>query len=91
MQGLSPRAISNAVFNRSRRILGEHRAMHDHDMRRTCAYNLRQSSVDLDVIQRQLRHQSYDTTARYVGARQNLANGVLSNHINIMVPQINAV
>ena len=45
-----------------------------HDLRRTCAKLCRAGGGDLEQIQLLLGHASIQTTERYLGARQNLAD-----------------
>jgi integrase/recombinase XerD len=47
-----------------------------HDLRRTCAKLCRASGGDLEQIQLLLGHASVQTTERYLGTRQNLADAV---------------
>jgi site-specific recombinase XerD len=50
-----------------------------HDLRRTCAKLCRASGGDLEQIQLLLGHVSIQTTERYLGTRQNLAQAVNDN------------
>jgi integrase len=50
-----------------------------HDLRRTCAKLCRASGGDLEQIQFLLGHASIQTTERYLGTRQNLAQAVNDN------------
>ena len=50
-----------------------------HDLRRTCAKLCRAAGGDLEQIQFLLGHSSIQTTERYLGSRQNLANAVNDN------------
>ena len=47
-----------------------------HDLRRTCAKLCRAAGGDLEQIQFLLGHASIQTTERYLGSRQNLAEAV---------------
>ena len=47
-----------------------------HDLRRTCARLCRKSGGDLEQIQMLLGHASIQTTEKYLGMRQNLAEAV---------------
>ena len=47
-----------------------------HDLRRTCAKLCRASGGELEQIQLLLGHASIQTTERYLGTRQNLADAV---------------
>jgi integrase len=67
---LSPQAIL-AVVAFYGRELGL--AIKPHDLRRTCAKLCRASSGELEQIQLLLGHASIQTTERYLGTRQNLA------------------
>jgi integrase len=51
-----------------------------HDLRRTCAKLCRAAGGDLEQIQFLLGHSSIQTTERYLGSRQNLAQAV-NDHI----------
>jgi len=53
-----------------------------HDLRRTCAKLCRLSGGDLEQIQFLLGHASVQTTERYLGTRQNLAQAV-NDHLPI--------
>jgi integrase len=53
-----------------------------HDLRRTCAKLCRASGGDLEQIQLLLGHASIQTTERYLGTKQNLANAV-NDHLGI--------
>ena len=49
-------------------------ADHTHDARRTCAKLCRAAGGELEQIQLLLGHASIQTTERYLGTRQDLAN-----------------
>jgi site-specific recombinase XerD len=53
-----------------------------HDLRRTCAKLCRQAGGELEQIQLLLGHASIQTTERYLGSRQNLAQAV-NDHLGL--------
>ncbi len=57
-----------------------------HDLRRTCAKLCRASGAELEQIQLLLGHASIQTTERYLGSRQNLAQAV-NDQLGIQVEQ----
>jgi len=83
--GISARAILKMVERRSFAALGS--SITAHDMRRTCAYLMRQSGFEWDQIRAQLRHRSIGTTEKYVGQAQDLSSALLSKRIALLVPQ----
>jgi len=83
--GISARAILKIVERRTLAALGS--SITAHDMRRTCAYLMRQSGFEWDQIRAQLRHRSIGTTEKYVGQAQDLSAGLLSKRIALLVPQ----
>jgi len=71
-QGLSEKAIWWVVEEHARAAgLGK---LAPHDLRRTCAKLCRAAGGELEQIQFLLGHASIQTTERYLGARQNLAD-----------------
>ena len=68
---LSPNAILSLVSAYGARLGMKLQA---HDMRRTCAKLCRAAGGDLEQIQLLLGHASIQTTERYLGTRQNLAD-----------------
>jgi integrase len=68
---VSPQAILAAVVSYGMR-LGLH--LKPHDLRRTCAKLCRAGGGELEQIQLLLGHASIQTTERYLGTRQNLAD-----------------
>ena len=83
--GISARAILKIVERRTFVALGS--SITAHDMRRTCAYLMRQSGFEWDQIRAQLRHRSIGTTEKYVGQSQDLSAGLLSKRVSLFVPQ----
>jgi site-specific recombinase XerD len=83
--GISARAILKIVERRTLIALGS--SITAHDMRRTCAYLMRQSGFEWDQIRAQLRHRSIGTTEKYVGQAQDLSAALLSKRIALYVPQ----
>jgi integrase len=68
---LSPQAVlAAAVFYGEQLGL----RLRPHDLRRTCAKLCRSGGGDLEQIQLMLGHASIQTTERYLGTRQNLAD-----------------
>ena len=68
---LSPNAILSLVTSYGARLGVKLQA---HDTRRTCAKLCRAAGGDLEQIQLLLGHASIQTTERYLGTRQNLAD-----------------
>jgi integrase len=68
---LSPQAVLSAVV-----LYGEQIGLRlrPHDLRRTCAKLCRSGGGELEQIQLLLGHASIQTTERYLGTRQNLAD-----------------
>lgn len=73
-EGLSEKAIWSVVEGYARRSgIGK---ISPHDLRRTCAKLCRSAGGELEQIQLLLGHASIQTTERYLGVRQNLAEAV---------------
>jgi len=70
-QRMSDQAVLDLV-RRYGKALGL--ALKPHDLRRTCAKLCRSAGGDLEQIQLLLGHASIQTTERYLGTRQNLAD-----------------
>ena len=70
-QSLSPNAILSLVTAYGARLGVKLQA---HDTRRTCAKLCRAAGGDLEQIQLLLGHASIQTTERYLGTRQDLAD-----------------
>lgn len=68
---LSPQAIHALVSGYGKRLGVK---LQPHDARRTCAKLCRSAGGDLEQIQLLLGHASIQTTERYLGTRQNLAD-----------------
>lgn len=82
--GITPRAILQIIERQTERRIGLRVAAHD--LRRTCAYLLRQNGAEWDAIRGQLRHRSIATTAKYVGNEQDLSQSLLSRFVTFDVP-----
>lgn len=82
--GMSPRAILMIVERRTAEALGT--AITAHDMRRTCAFQMRSNGFEWDEIRAQLRHRSIGTTEKYVGREQDLSRALLSKRVSFTVP-----
>ena len=67
---LSPQAVLAAVGFTA----GSSGSFRRHDLRRTCAKLCRSGGGELEQIQLLLGHASIQTTERYLGTRQNLAD-----------------
>ena len=83
-QGLSARAILKIVDRRTEQALGT--GITAHDMRRTCAYLMRNNGFEWDQIRAQLRHRSIGTTEKYVGQQQDLSRALLSKRVHFTIP-----
>lgn len=82
--GISPRAILKIVERRTQAALDYN--IGAHDLRRTCAYLMRNHGFELEQIRDMLRHRSLVTTEKYIGKEQNLQAMLLSGRIKIFVP-----
>jgi site-specific recombinase XerD len=82
--GMSARAILMIVERRTAEALGT--AITAHDMRRTCAFQMRANGFEWDQIRAQLRHRSIGTTEKYVGREQDLSRALLSKRVSFTVP-----
>jgi site-specific recombinase XerD len=82
--GMSARAILMIVERRTEDALGT--AITAHDMRRTCAFQMRANGFEWDQIRAQLRHRSIGTTEKYVGREQDLSRALLSKRVSFTVP-----
>jgi site-specific recombinase XerD len=82
--GLTARAILKIVERRTQEALGS--AITAHDMRRTCAFQMRSNGFEWDQIRAQLRHRSIGTTEKYVGQEQDLSRALLSKRVTFTIP-----
>ena len=71
---LSTTAVWKIVLRYAHQVGIEHLA--PHDLRRTCAKLCRKSGGDLEQIQFLLGHSSIQTTEKYLGGEQDIANAV---------------
>lgn len=85
-KGLSARAILKIVERRTEEALKF--SITAHDMRRTCAYLMRNHGYEWDHIRAQLRHRSIGTTEKYVGQKQDLSRSLLSRRVQFSVPAV---
>lgn len=83
-KGMTSRAILQLVLRRTKAALGS--AITAHDMRRTCAYLMREHGYEWDTIRSQLRHRSIATTEKYVGRGLDLSRALLSKRAQITIP-----
>lgn len=83
-RGISPRAILAIVKKHTQAALQF--KMGAHDMRRTCAYLMRNNGFEWEEIRTQLRHRSIATTEKYVGKKLDLSRSLLSKRVNFQVP-----
>jgi integrase/recombinase XerD len=68
---MSPQAVLAVVAGYGREL---GLSLKPHDLRRTCPNLCRAGGGELEQIQILLGHASIQTTERYLGTRQNLAN-----------------
>lgn len=59
-----------------------------HDMRRTCAYLMRNHGFEWEEIRTQLRHKSIATTEKYVGKYLDLSRSLITNRVHFNVPHL---
>lgn len=84
-RGITSRAVLEIVERRSLAALGQGIAAHD--MRRTCAYLMRNHGYEWDQIRAQLRHRSIATTEKYVGQKQDLSKSLLKQRVTFTLPR----
>lgn len=84
-RGMTGRAILDIVCRRSLTALGF--SITAHDMRRTCAFLMRNHGYEWDQIRAQLRHRSIVTTAKYVGQKQDLSKALLKQRVTFTLPR----
>lgn len=82
--GVGRKSVLNIVKRRSIAVLGNN--VSAHDMRRTCAYLMRNFGYEWDQIRAQLRHRSIATTEKYVGQKQDLSKSLLSKRAHFTLP-----
>jgi site-specific recombinase XerD len=73
-EGIHPRNISKLVERRIAAAIPAYasKSFTAHDMRRTCAYIMRELGYEWDTIRGKLRHESIATTEKYVGKKLDL-------------------
>jgi site-specific recombinase XerD len=86
--GIHPRNISKLVERRLAAALPAYqsKAFTAHDMRRTCAYIMRELGYEWDTIRGKLRHESIATTEKYVGKKLDLGKSNWTNRRKFNIP-----
>ncbi len=87
--GLSSRAVLKIVARRTLAALEY--SIGAHDMRRTCAFLMRNNGFAIEQVRDMLRHSSSATTDKYIGKQQNLKAMLMSSRINLFVPHVDGV
>jgi site-specific recombinase XerD len=87
-KGMHPRNISKLVERRLAAALPAYqsKAFTAHDMRRTCAYIMRELGYEWDTIRGKLRHESIATTEKYVGKKLDLGKSNWTNRRKFNIP-----
>lgn len=85
-RGISPRAVLLIVRKHTLAALSF--KIGAHDMRRTCAYLMRNNGFEWEEIRTQLRHRSLATTEKYVGRHLDLSRSLLSKRAHFDVPHL---
>jgi len=83
-RGLSSRAVLKIVERRTFAALEF--SVGAHDLRRTCAYLMRNHGFAIEQIRDMLRHRSSSTTDKYIGKHLNLKAMLMSSRVSIFVP-----
>lgn len=88
-KGINPRNLSEIVTKRIAAALPKYsvKKFTAHDMRRTCAYIMRELGYEWDMIRQKLRHESIATTERYVGKKLNLEGSNWTKKRRFNLPQ----
>lgn len=86
--GIHPRNISKLVERRMAAALPAYaiKSFTAHDMRRTCAYIMRELGYEWDTIRAKLRHESIATTEKYVGKKLELGKSNWTNRRKFNLP-----
>jgi integrase len=87
--GIHPRNISKLVERRLAAAIPAYatKPFTAHDMRRTCAYIMRELGYEWDVIRGKLRHESIATTEKYVGKKLELGKSNWTKRRKFNIPQ----
>ncbi len=87
--GIHPRNISKLVERRVAAAIPAYqkKAFTAHDMRRTCAYIMRELGFEWDTIRQKLRHESIATTEKYVGKKLDLGRSNWTKKRRFNIPQ----
>jgi site-specific recombinase XerD len=86
--GIHPRNISKLVERRLAAAIPAYasKPFTAHDMRRTCAYIMRELGYEWDVIRGKLRHESIATTEKYVGKKLDLGKSNWTKRRQFNIP-----
>jgi site-specific recombinase XerD len=84
--GLHRRNVSKLVERRLAAAFPGAKAFTAHDMRRTCAYIMRELGYEWDVIRGKLRHESIATTEKYVGKKLDLGKSNWTKRRKFNIP-----
>jgi integrase len=89
--GIHPRNISKLVERRIAAAIPAYatKPFTAHDMRRTCAYIMRELGYEWDVIRGKLRHESIATTEKYVGKKLDLGQSNWTKRRRFQIPTDN--
>ena len=90
--GIERRNISKLVERRIAAAIPAYasKAFTAHDMRRTCAYIMRELGYEWDVIRGKLRHESIATTEKYVGKKLDLGKSNWTRRRQFNIPTDNS-
>jgi integrase len=91
LTGIHPRNISKLVERRLAAAIPAYatKPFTAHDMRRTCAYIMRELGYEWDTIRGKLRHESIATTEKYVGKKLDLGKSNWTNRRKFNIPTDN--
>lgn len=91
LDGIHPRNISKLVERRLAAAIPAYasKPFTAHDMRRTCAYIMRELGYEWDVIRGKLRHESIATTEKYVGKKLDLGQSNWTRRRRFQIPTDN--